>query len=157
MRSDGKGAAASAVHRVPRFPKFSLRRPRLVCYQQQLFIRSKRSCCCCCHPREFVRDFSAGGGRGGEGGREMRRVWGVGTGDKRPNKVHLNIEAARPFSPCPYKELLVDPDTLSSLAATPGADPTPPHAPPSCRHHPLPPPILPPPVGGGHVWWNILK
>lgn len=105
----------------------------------------------------------------------MRRVCGgVGTGDKRPNKVYLNIEAARPFSPCPYKELLVDPDTPSSLAAAPGVDRTPLHLtphllPPPCRHYP------PAPVSAGawklkgwwwlfgeggfknHVWWNILK
>ena len=35
--------------------------------------------------------------------------------DKRPNKVCLNIEPAGPFFPCPYKELLVNPDGLSSL------------------------------------------
>lgn len=34
--------------------------------------------------------------------------------DKTPNKVHLNIEAARPFPLCPYKELLVNPDGQSS-------------------------------------------
>lgn len=42
---------------------------------------------------------------------------GIGWGeneDKRPNKVHLNLETARPFSPCPYKELLVNPGRLSS-------------------------------------------
>lgn len=34
--------------------------------------------------------------------------------DKRPNKVCLNIEAAGHFFPCPYKELLVNPGSLSS-------------------------------------------
>lgn len=34
--------------------------------------------------------------------------------DKRPNKVHLNIEAAGPFFHCPYKELLVNLGRLSS-------------------------------------------
>lgn len=48
----------------------------------------------------LVRDFSSSAGGGDE--------------DKRPNKVHLNIEAARPFFPCPYKELLVNPSGLSS-------------------------------------------
>lgn len=53
----------------------------------------------------LVRDFCVTAGWGG-GRRE--------DGDKRPNKVHLNIEAARPFSPCPYKELVVNPDGQSS-------------------------------------------
>lgn len=39
---------------------------------------------------------------------------GQGKQDKRPNKVHLNLETAGPFSPCPYKELLVNPGRLSS-------------------------------------------
>lgn len=44
----------------------------------------------------------------------VREEVGAGDEDKRPNKVHLNIEAARPFFPCPYKELLVNPSGLSS-------------------------------------------
>lgn len=47
------------------------------------------------------------GGGGGWGGRREDE-------DKRPNKVHLNIAAARPLFPCPYKELVVNPDGQSS-------------------------------------------
>lgn len=56
-----------------------------------------------CRPHGFGERFQ----------RQCRRR-GEKNEDKRPNKVYLNIEAARPFFPCPYKELLVNPDGLSS-------------------------------------------
>lgn len=66
-----------------------------------------------CRPHGFGERclrHHGGRGRGGWAGGVGRRE----EGDKRPNKVHLNIEAARPFSPCPYKELVVNLDGPSS-------------------------------------------
>lgn len=50
---------------------------------------------------------------------EVGRRGGRKNEDKRPNKVCLNIEAAGHFFPCPYKELLVNPGSLSSSPITP--------------------------------------
>lgn len=44
---------------------------------------------------------------------------GIENRTQEANKVHLNIEMAGPFFPCPYKELLLDPGRVSSLGAAP--------------------------------------